>query len=176
MEVADCQVLALHSTQSYDGLFALVDRVREYERRICPRLTVDAVVETCDFKEGRLFEVTRRLIEVECGFQGSETAAENAVQVTREFLAATGALPDEGAPHRDELPVYRLTASVPKDRAEAYDVYATNFRQVRTGQPYASADGREYVAEEDFYPVLMSAYGYENVFGYAADRIGTLES
>ncbi|AQL44042.1 succinylglutamate desuccinylase [Halorientalis sp. IM1011] len=176
MEVSDCQILALHSTQSYEGLFALVDEVREYERRICPRLSVDAVVETCDFKEGRLFEVTRRLIEVECGFQGSDTAAENAVQVTREFLAATGALPDDDAPHRDELPVYRLTNAVPKDSAEAYDVFATNFHEVPAGQPYAAADGREYVAETDFYPVLMSPYGYENVFGYAADRVGTLES
>ncbi|WP_424018468.1 succinylglutamate desuccinylase [Halorientalis pallida] len=176
MEVADCQILALHSTQSYEGLFALVDEVGEYERRICPRLSVDAVVETCEFTEGRLFEVTRRLIEVECGFQGSDTATENAVQVTREFLAAVGALPDDEAPRRDELPVYRLTHSVPKDSAEAYDVFATNFRQVRAGQPYAAADGQEYVAERDFYPVLMSPYGYEDVFGYAADHVGTLES
>jgi succinylglutamate desuccinylase len=176
MEVADCQVLALHSTQSYEGLFALVDQVREYERRICPRLSVDAVVETCDFTEGRLFEVTRRLIEVECGFQGSDTAAANAVQVTREFLAAVGALPEDEAPHREQLPVYRLTHSVPKDSAEAYNVFATNFRQVRSGQTYAAADGQEYVAENDFYPVLMSPYGYEDVFGYAADHVGTLES
>lgn len=176
LEVADCQILALHSTQSYGGLFALVDEVHEYERRICPRLSVDAVVETADFKQGRLFEVSRRLVEVECGFQGSATAAENAVQVTREFLAAAGALPDDEAPHRDELPVYRLTDSVPKDSAEAYDVFATNFREVRSGQTYAAADGREYVAESDFYPILMSPYGYEDVFGYAADHVGTLES
>ncbi|WP_299262299.1 succinylglutamate desuccinylase/aspartoacylase domain-containing protein [Halorientalis sp.] len=176
LEMADCQILALHSTQSYGGLFALVDEVREYERRICPQLSADAVVETCDFKEGRLFEVTRRLLEVECGFQGSDTAAENAVQVTREFLAATGALPGEETPDREELPVYRLTHSVPKQSAKAYDVFASNFQRVQSGQAYATADNREYVAESDFYPVLMSPYGYEDVFGYAADRVGTLES
>lgn len=173
-EVADCQVLALHSTQSYGQKFALVHTVREYERRICPRLSVESVVETSNFTEGRMFEVTRRLIEVECGFQKSETASENAVEVTREFLAATGALPDERGPRQDELPVYRLIEPVPKATADVYEVFASNFRQVTAGEPYASADEQEIVAEESFYPVLMSAYGYEDVFGYTADRVGTL--
>ncbi|MFD1589095.1 succinylglutamate desuccinylase/aspartoacylase family protein [Halorientalis brevis] len=178
-EVADCQILALHSTQSYGGKFALVDRVHEFERRVCPHLSVDAVVETCDFKEGRLFEVSRRLVEVECGYQRSETAAENAVDITREFLAATGALPETVAPTADggteERPIYRLTEPMPKAAADAYEVFATNFARVTAGQTYAAADEREYVAEEPFYPILLSAYGYEDVFGYAANRVGTME-
>jgi len=174
-EVADCQVLSLHSTQSYGGTFALVDRVGEYERRICPHLSVDCVVETCDFTEGRMFEVTDRLIEVECGFQSTDAAAENAVQVTREFLAAVGALDGETA-GQQELPVYRLTEPVPKAAAQAYEVYASNFSRVATGDVYAIADDEQYVADEPFYPVLMSPYGYEDVFGYAAEQVGTLEA
>jgi predicted deacylase len=179
-EVADCQILALHSTQSYGGKFALVDRVREFERRVCPHLSVDAVVETCDFTEGRLFEVSRRLVEVECGYQRSETAAENAVDITREFLAATGALPERVSATADgreeERPIYRLTEPMPKVAADAYEVFATNFSRVAAGQTYAAADEQEYVAEEPFYPVLLSAYGYEDVFGYSADRVGTLDA
>jgi hypothetical protein len=30
------------------------------------------------------------------------------------------------------------------------------------------------VAEASFYPVLMSAEGYEDVYGYRAERVGTL--
>jgi hypothetical protein len=30
------------------------------------------------------------------------------------------------------------------------------------------------VAEESFYPILMSAGGYEDVFGYAGERVGRL--
>jgi len=173
-EIADCQVLALHSTQSYGGRFALVSRVGEYERRVCPHLSVDSIVETCNFTEGRMFEVTNRVIEVECGYQGSDTAAENAVRITREFLGATGALPEKPE-RRHDLPVYRLTEPVPKAAAQAYEVFASNFTRVTTGEVYASADDEEYVAEESFYPILMSPYGYEDVFGYAAEKVGTLD-
>jgi succinylglutamate desuccinylase len=175
-EVTDCQVLALHSTQSYGGKFALVDRIGEYERRICPHLSVDSIVETCNFTEGRMFEVTKRLVEVECGFQGTDAAAENAVQLTREFLTAVGALPDGELPRQQELPVYRLTEPVPKAAAQAYEVFASNFSRVTSGEVYATADDEEYVADEPFFPVLMSPYGYEDVFGYAAEQVGTLEA
>jgi predicted deacylase len=174
-EIADCQVLALHSTQSYGGVFALVNRVGEFERRVCPHLSVDSVVETCNFTEGRMFEVTNRIVEVECGYQGSDAAAENAVEITREFLGATGALPEK-SPRNHELPVYRLTEPVPKTAAEAYEVFAANFSRVTTGDVYAIAGDEEYVAEEPFYPILMSPYGYEDVFGYAAEKVGTLEA
>ncbi|MFB6178237.1 MAG: succinylglutamate desuccinylase/aspartoacylase family protein [Halorientalis sp.] len=177
-EVSDCQILALHSTQSYGGKFALVDRVGEFERRVCPHLSVDAIVETCNFAEGRLFEVTQRVVEVECGYQRSDTAAENAVDIALEFLTATGALPESAAATADggsqARPIYRLIEQMPKTTAEVYEVFATNFAEVAAGQTYAAADEREYVADEPFYPVLLSAYGYEDVFGYAADRVGTM--
>ncbi|MFB6164814.1 MAG: succinylglutamate desuccinylase/aspartoacylase family protein [Haloarculaceae archaeon] len=174
--VSGCQILSLHSTQSYGGMFALTDYVDEYERAICPHLSVDAVVETAAFSEGRLFSATDDLLEVECGFQGSERAADNALQVTRQFLAATGALADGPTVEQPALPVYRLVEPVPKTAADAYEVYATNFAEVAPGETYAAAGEREFVAEEPFYPVLMSPYGYEEVFGYTADRVGTLEA
>lgn len=172
-EVRDCVTLALHTTQSYGGMFALVDEVRDLAREICPRLSVDAVVET-GHAEGRIFEVEPDTIEVECGYQGSEQAARNAGQVAREFLAATGALPDEETPHQQELPVFRLGDPVPKAVAEEYEVFVENFEQVLEGERVAAADGDVVLAEQDFHPVLLSAYGYEDVFGYMADRVGTL--
>lgn len=173
-ELAGCAVLSLHSTQSYGGMFALVDELEEFDREVCVRLPVDAVVETGTFSQGRLFEVGERVVEVECGFQGSEAAAENAVTVTEAFLRATGALPGGDTPEEREIPVYKLTEPVPKAAAEAYEVFASNFARVPAGEAYAVADEREYVADEPFYPVLMSPYGYENVFGYTADRVDTL--
>ncbi|MFB6143204.1 MAG: succinylglutamate desuccinylase/aspartoacylase family protein [Halorientalis sp.] len=178
-ELAGCEVLSLHSTQSYGGLFALVDRLGEFERGVCPHLPVDAVVETGQFSEGRLFEATDRVVEVECGYQGSDAAADNAVAVTEAFLRAAGVLSGEHltrdrADGTAELPVYRLTKPVPKAAAQAYEVFASNFRRVGAGEAFAAADEEEYVADEPFYPVLMSPYGYEDVFGYAADRIDTL--
>lgn len=172
-EVHDCVTLALHTTRSYGGLFALVDEVRDLARRVCPQLSADAVVET-GHAEGRIFEVAPDTIEVECGYQGSEQAARNATQVAREFLAATGALHDEETPHQRELPVFRLGDPVPKAAAEEYEVFVENFERVLEGERVAAADGEVVLAEQDFHPVLLSAYGYEDVFGYMAERVGSL--
>lgn len=175
-ELAGTTVLSLHSTQSYRGMFALVDELGGFERDVCPRLSVDAVVETGPFSDGRLFTVVDDLVEVECGYQGSEAARENAVTVTHEFLRATGVLPGDSPTQQVELPVYRLTEPVPKAAAEAYEVFASNFKRVAAGEAYALADEAEYVADEPFYPVLMSPYGYEDVFGYAADKVDVLDA
>ncbi|WP_123537555.1 M14 family metallopeptidase [Halosimplex salinum] len=172
-EVSGCLTLALHTTQSYGGMFALVDEVRDLARRICPRLSVDAVVET-GHAEGRIFEVAPDTVEVECGYQKSEQAARNAGQVAREFLAAAGALPDEETPHQTELPVFRLGDPVPKTAAQEYEVFVDNFEEVLAGERVAAADGEVVFADEDFHPVLLSAYGYEDVFGYMAQQVGTL--
>ncbi len=170
----DCTTLSLHSTQSYHEMFAIVDEVTDYARNVCPRLSVDALVDAGEHTDGRLFEGIPRTIEVECGYQQSDQAAANAVRVAREFLGAVGAVPDWERPAKDGLPVFRLTKQVPKDRADEYEVYASNFEPVAAGTPFAAADGIDIVADEDFYPVLMSPEGYEHVFGYAADRIGTI--
>jgi len=170
----DCSILSLHSTQSYDDLFAIVNGMGEFEREICPRLSVDAVVDAGSFDRGRIFASLPRTIEVECGFQGSEEAAENAYRVAREFLGATGALPGAAREPQTDLPLYRLHRQVPKEPAREYEVYATNFEHVPAGEVFAAMGDETMVAEEGFYPVLMSPYGYEDVFGYAAERVGTL--
>ncbi|SEO72643.1 Succinylglutamate desuccinylase [Halogranum amylolyticum] len=178
-ELHDCTVLSLHSTQSYSEPFALVDTVDAVSRAICPRLPVDVVVETDRFTDGRLIEHPHT-IEVECGFQGSEEAVENAYWLTRSFLAATSALPaptvddpiDAGG--RDDVTVFRLLEKIPKEPATEYEVFATNFVRVESGERFAAVDGDSLHAETSFFPVLLSPYGYRDVFGYAADRVGTL--
>jgi len=173
--IGDCLTLALHSTQSYDGIFALVDEIDGDARRICPRLPIDAVVET-GATEGRIFDAIPRTIEVECGYQGSEQATENAVAVTDAFLQATGAVSDDSPTPTREVPLFRLGDPVPKAVADDYEVFAENFTEVAAGEAFAAADGERLVATESFHPVLMSPYGYEDVFGYTAERAGTLSS
>jgi predicted deacylase len=174
-ELRGCTVLSLHSTQSYGGMFALVDRITPMARDICPQLSVDAVVQTEGANEGRIFSSVPSTIEIECGYQGSTEAAENAEQVIREFLAATGASDDRPPVSRRSLPVFQLGGPIPKASAEEYEVYAENFEPLSAGAPIAAADGETVHAEEPFHPVLLSAEGYEDVFGYTATRIGTLD-
>ena len=174
-ELEGCTVLALHSTQSYGGIFALVDELTPMVRDICPKLSVDAVVQTTGANEGRIFSSLPSTIEIECGFQGSPEAAANAEQIIREFLAAAG-LTDDPAPTRAaSLPVFQLGGPIPKARATEYEVFARNFESLAAGDPIAAADGETVFAEESFYPVLLSAEGYEDVFGYRATRIGELD-
>ncbi|WP_284009097.1 succinylglutamate desuccinylase/aspartoacylase domain-containing protein [Haloarcula pelagica] len=174
-ELDGCTTLALHSTQSYSGLFALVDDVTPLVREICPQLSVDAVVRTAGANEGRIFSAVPSTIEVECGYQGSPAAAENAARVVREFLAATGVTDAEPRARTEPLPVFQLGEPIPKDAAESYEVFARNFERVPEGEAVAAADGRPVIADEAFHPVLLSPEGYEDVFGYTAEKIGVLD-
>ncbi|ELZ54483.1 succinylglutamate desuccinylase/aspartoacylase, partial [Halorubrum hochstenium ATCC 700873] len=49
------------------------------------------------------------------------------------------------------------------------------FERVESGERFAAADGEPLLADEPFYPVLLSPNGYRDQFGYVADRVGTLE-
>lgn len=169
-ELDGLTVLALHSTQSYPAPFAVVQSADGPTRRLYRRLPVDAVVETEGFVNGRLFEANCELVEVECGLQRSEQATENAVRLCRAFLAAADVLP--GAAEPRDVPAFRLTRSVPKEPASEYEVCVENFQPVAAGEQFAAVDGRPVVADEPFYPVLLSANGYEERFGYAAQRTG----
>lgn len=177
-EIRDCTVFSLHSTYSYDDPFALVDEVNAAARSIIPYLSVKAVVETASFSKGRLIE-QQNVIEVECGLQGSEQAARNALVLCHQFLAATGATEMTSKPKLvEEVPVFRLERQLPKPAGETayeYEVLTANFERVSEGSVYARADDEEFVADRPFYPVLLSAYGYEDVFGYAASLVGRLD-
>lgn len=171
-ELAGCTVLAIHSTQSHAEPFAVVDGIDDVARELVPQLPVSAVVDSANFVEGRLFAADADVVEVEAGLQGSAAAAENALRITRAFLTAMGALPGDTVSH--EVPAFRLLRRLPKESAEEYEVFVENFQPVAAGQTYAASDGHALVADEEFYPVLLSAYGYADVFGYAAERIGVL--
>lgn len=179
-EVQGCTVLALHSTQSYAEPIAVIDTVDEIARSLAPLLPVDVLVETDEHTDGRLIEHAHT-IELECGLQGSEAAAENAYWLTRAFLAASNVLPapasDErlAAPERGDVEVFRLEGPIPKPPGLKYDVVVPNFEEVAVGERFAIADGEALTADEAFYPVLLSAEGYDDIFGYAATAVGTLE-
>ncbi|MFC6862921.1 succinylglutamate desuccinylase/aspartoacylase family protein [Halomicroarcula sp. GCM10025817] len=175
-EIRDCTVLSLHSTQSYDDMFALVDEVTPLARAVIPQLSVDAVVRTKGKNEGRLFSVAPEAIEVECGYQGSAQASANAEQVIREFLAAVGVTEDYETTRNESLPVFQLGDPIPKSAADRYEVYVRNFERVDAGEEFASMDGKPVVADESFHPVLLSPEGYEDVFGYRGTEVGVLKS
>jgi hypothetical protein len=178
-ELEGCTTLSLHSTQSYAEPFAITPVINEITQAVVPRLPTEILVESGSFAEGRFIEQPHTL-EVECGLQQSEEAAENAYWLIRAFLAATNALPEPTTDDRihsrgtSEVSVFRLQERIGKPPADTYEVQAHNFERVAAGETFAVADGESFTADEEFYPVLMSAYGYRDVFGYAAEKLGTL--
>ncbi len=171
-ELEGCLVCSMHSTQSHATPFAIVDEVSETAREICPRLPITALVETGAFAQGRLV-TGAETIEVECGLQGSETATANAHRLARAFLTATGVIPADSDTR--SLPVYRLVDTIAKAVADRYEIFVDNFDRVEAGTPFAAVDGDVRTADEPFYPVLVSPNGYEDVFGYAAEKRGVLD-
>ena len=172
-ELGDCLTFSMHSTQSHAEPFAIVRELSETARKLCPQLPVTSMVETGPYAEGRLFSEIET-IEVECGLQGTDAAAENADRLTRAFLTAVDALPGDAVTR--ELPVFQLVDKIEKDVADTYEVFVENFEHVEAGDPFAAADGETQVAPESFYPVLMSPYGYQDVFGYTARKLETLSA
>ncbi|KTG27258.1 hypothetical protein, partial [Haloferax profundi] len=193
-EVRGTTAFSIHSTQSYAEPFAIVDTVDAVARSILPRLPVDVAVETNNFAEGRLIEHAHT-VEVEAGLQKSDEAAENAYWLIRAFLTATNVLPaptvasDGGddiesqteddrlklaAPRENSLDVFKLLERLPKPDADEYEVLAHNFEPVESGEVFARADAETFAAERDFYPILLSAYGYADIFGYAGEKVGEL--
>ena len=172
-ELEGCLTFAMHSTQSHSEPFTVVNGVTERTSEVCAQLPVTSIVDTGNFIEGRLF-TSVETIEVECGLQGSERAAENAYRLSRAFLTAVGALAGDTVSR--EIPVFRLVDRIPKERADEYEVFVENFERVDPGDPYAAVDGMPRVANEPFYPVLMSSYGYQDVFGYAARKVDDIST
>ncbi|AEN05549.1 succinylglutamate desuccinylase/aspartoacylase family protein [Halolamina sp.] len=179
-EVQGCTVLALHSTQSYAEPIVVIDTVDEIARSLAPRLPAEVLIETDEHTDGRLIEHAHT-IEVECGLQGSEQAAENAYWLVQAFLSASNVLAaptsDErlAAPERSEVRVFRLDGPIPKPPGREYEVVVPNFEKVGAGERFAVADGNALTANEPFYPVLLSADGYDDIFGYAATTAGSLD-
>ncbi|MFB6160969.1 MAG: succinylglutamate desuccinylase/aspartoacylase family protein [Haloferacaceae archaeon] len=172
--VAGCVTLSIHSTQSYAEPFAMVSGLGGEASAIAASLPVVALLDVGSDDEGRLFAIEATdLIEVEAGLQGSDEAARNAEEVVEAFLRATGALPEPPEPRR--LPTFRLGEAIPKPGAERHEVFVENFTHVGAGEAFAGADDRRLVADESFYPVLLSANGYADIFGYTADRVGTFD-
>jgi predicted deacylase len=172
-ELEGCTVFSMHSTHSYDRPFGIVDTTGPLTERLCPYLSIDALVEVAGHVANTLADHAH-VIEVECGQQGSNQAAENAIQLVYEFLTATEALPGRTPPPEQSLPVFTLRHPIPKPAADSYAVHVPNFKRVPKGTPYATIDETDLIAEDSFYPVLLSPNGYESQFGYAAELTQTL--
>lgn len=168
-ELSGCTALSIHSTQSHPEPFGIVNGAGADVADVIRRLPIEALVTVRD-PEGRPFAIeAAQLLEIEAGRQQSPAASRNAYRATRAFLQAMDVL--SGEPPRREVPTFGLGDPIEKPPASEYTVCAENFSRVAQGDVFARADDRELRAAASFYPVLFSAGGYSDIFGYAGERI-----
>lgn len=164
-EVDGLDVLSLHSTKSYSGPFAAMSELNEEKMDLVRRTGVRIASYHANEEIDCLAEYTTT-VSVECGFQGSERAVENAYRIMKNFLAAEGVVDLD---YRISDPeVFKVYDTIEKPD---FEFTAVNFQKVEEGEVYARNGNDELKARETFYPVLMSTDGYETILGHKARKL-----
>lgn len=164
-EVDGLDVLSLHSTKSYSGPFAAMSELNERKIDLVKKTGVRIASYHANEEIYCLAEYSNT-VSVECGFQGSESAAENAFRIMKNFLAAEGVIDlDYRISDPDVFKVYETI-----ERPD-FEFTAVNFQKVEEGEIYARNGNKELTADESFYPVLMSTDGYKTILGHKARKL-----
>jgi len=168
-EVEGCLSLGIHSTVSYGEAFANVAYLNERKREIAAHLPVTGIVDFTAVSDGRSVELPG-FVDIEAGYQGSAEAIDNAYDCIVAFLRTTGVLP--GDPPTQDPGFYEVTAAMYKEPTRTYRVLAENFERVAAGETFATVDGDPLAADDEFWPVLMSAAGHDKLLGYRSTYRG----
>lgn len=167
--VEGCVSLGIHSTVSYEHAFANVAYLNERKRDIVAHLPVTGIVDFTAVADGRSVELPG-FVDIEAGHQGSEQAIDNAYDCLIAFLKTTGVLP--GDPPAPDPGFYEVAEPIYKEPGQSYQFLAKNFERVESGETFATGNGDPLVADEVFWPVLMSAEGHDVLLGYRSTYHG----
>lgn len=163
-ELEGMRVLNLHSTRSQPTPFGAVKDIDE-ETLEMAKATGARKFALFEDSSGSLDEYINSIL-IEAGPQGTEKAAEQAYQTLLNFLGFYNVIDHD--PELGEPEIYRVFETV---EGAGYEFFGANFQKVDEGQKYAERNGEDVVAEQDFYPVLMSTSGYADMLGFKAERI-----
>jgi succinylglutamate desuccinylase len=163
-ELQGLKVLDLHSTQSTNKIFAATS-VFNHEFSELVKASGANYLAYFDRSDMDVLMDHLQAISIETGFQKSEEAAENAYETILNFLAYFDVIDEDYKPSEPEI--FRVEERV--DRPEV-EFKASNFEKVEEGDIYAEGENEKLKAEEDFYPVLMSTDGYDDILGYKAKK------
>ncbi len=166
--VADIPTLALHATRSSGTPFAFAAPSDPEAVKLACSLSVPNLVLAEGGDIGSL-SACGTVVTLEAGEQGSQSAMEQARLLSEEFLTAVGAL--EGTPGQHTPRVFEIGREIERPAGDAFEVLVENFTNVEAGEPFATVDGRELVAEDSFYPILLSANGYDDILGFRGKKV-----
>jgi len=168
-EVCGCTGLGIHSTVSYDRPFGALSNPDPHKRETFRAMRhVEHVMDSTAVSNGRRCVDLPWFVDIEAGEQHSAEAVEFAYECMVDFLRHTGVLAGEPEPTGTNF--YRVFDLVWKEGNADYHFVGENFQPVEEGEVYATRDGERLVAERDFWPILMSDDGHEELFGYRGAR------
>lgn len=168
-ELEGTKILDLHSTKSYSGVFSANSKLDKHKIEL---IEMTGAGKASYYSHGNkgVMDEHLKCVSVECGFQGSKQASEKAYKVLLNFLAASGVI--ERNYELSDPEIYSVFDTVEKPD---YRFVAENFQKVEEGEVYARKGDKTLNAERDFYPVLMSTNGYENILGHKAEKVDKQE-
>ena len=160
-EVGDLKIIDLHSTASEDAPFAIVEYPSDSQLEMLRSLGLDEVADMTHVgaKNPELEFVAAEVSEK------SENLGEDAYEILVNFLAAEGVIDSEY--ELSEPEIFRVYET---EEGKNFEFIAQNFQKVEEGEVFAKKKDEQKVADEDFYPVLMSTDGYEEMIGFKAKK------
>lgn len=162
-EIGNTKVLDLHTTHSFNKPFSNTKSFEDPEMEMIKASGAEYAVKF-EGGSGTLTDFATGIV-VEAGYQHSDEAVENAVNVIENFLAYFDVIESDYEASNPELFVH-------EEEVEGdWEFLKENFQKVEEGEVYARRGDEELVAEEDFYPVLMSTNGYEGMLGHKASKV-----
>lgn len=180
-ELQGHDVLDLHSTESTPTPFALFQNRTEEVYEAVKDTGIQRVVDI-GFVEGGMIGHLNG-ISVEFDKVDLQKATDEAYEVIVRYLANKGYIGADS--NRSDPTLYRITDRIPKE-SEGFEVVRTNFTRVEEGELFARRQegiARPYDAfyplltvraDEQFYPVLVSDQGYDDIYGFKASCEGLI--
>lgn len=162
--VGDTTVLDLHTTHSYPEPFGIIKDLTEDGLERVKAAGVENVIHFPE-EAGALNDFANGVV-VETGHQQTKAAEDNAVDVIKRFLGYYDVIDHPVEPVEQRF--YQYTETVD---GSGWTFVGENFERVPAGTVFARKGDETKVAEDDFYPILMSTDGYENQIGFKARKI-----
>lgn len=164
-ELEGLKVLDLHASESPKTPFAIVSGLNEDSLELAKTTCMENLIEI-SYVEGGLIDVVDSSCVVECGFHNSKESAKVAYRVVMNFLAANRVLNESYDISDPEI--YQV---FDKEEGSGYEFVAENFSKVEKGEVFAEKEQDIKKASDEFYPILMSTGGYDDMIGFKAKKL-----
>lgn len=162
-ELEGMKILDIHSTSSEEAPFAITVGDSEELVKLAEKTGIENLIDM-SYVEGGMGQVLEA-VTVELS-RKSDDPTSDAYEVLKNFLAAEGVIEAEFDRSDPELFKVYDTAD-----GSGYEFVAENFRKVGEGEVFAESEDDVKKAEKDFYPVLMSTDGYDDMIGFKAEKV-----